>query len=73
MGVRIEPCGTPQESLAGKDEKLPNLTEKLIFVKYDLNQLRTVLWMPTKYSSQDKKLFYDQLYQTLRLLLTELR
>ncbi len=47
MGARIEPCSTPQESLAGNEEKLPNLTEKLIFVKYDLNKLRTVPWMPT--------------------------
>ncbi len=57
MGARIEPCGTQQESLAGNEEKLPNLTEKLLFVKYDLNQLRTVPWMPTKYSSRDKSVF----------------
>ncbi len=37
MGARIEPCGTPQESLAGNEEKLPNLTEKLLFVKYDMS------------------------------------
>ncbi len=55
MGARIEPWGTPQESLAGNEEKLPNLTEKLLFAKYDLNQLRTVPWMPTKYSSRDKR------------------
>ncbi len=41
MGARIEPCGTRQESLAGNEEKLPNLTEKLLFVRYDLNQLKT--------------------------------
>ncbi len=28
MGARIEPWGTPQESSAGIEEKLPNLTEK---------------------------------------------
>ncbi len=54
MDAKIEPCGTPQEGLAGNEEKLPNLTDTLIFVKYDLNQLRTVPWMPTKYSSRGK-------------------
>ncbi len=39
----------------GNEEKFPNLTEKVLFVKYDLNQLRTVPWMPTKYSSRDKR------------------
>ncbi len=39
MGARIEPWGTPQESSAGIEEKLPNLTEKLLLAKYDLNQL----------------------------------
>ncbi len=38
MGTRIEPCGTPQDSLAGNKDKLPNLTEKLLLVKYDLNK-----------------------------------
>ncbi len=54
MGARIEPWGTPQEILAGNDEELPNLTEKLLVVQYDLNQLRTVPSMLTKYSSRDK-------------------
>ncbi len=59
MGTRIEPCSTPQDSLAGNKDKLPNLTEKLIFVKYDLNQIRTVPWMPTKCSSRDKIILWS--------------
>ncbi len=57
MGARIEPCSTLQESLAGNEEKLPNLTEKLLFVKYE--QLRTVPWMPTKCSSRDKRVLWS--------------
>jgi len=45
MGARIDPCGTPQESWAGKEEKLPSLTEKLL--------LDTIYSKPTKNSSLD--------------------
>jgi len=33
MGARIDLCGTPQESWAGEEEKLPSLTEKVLFVR----------------------------------------
>jgi len=66
MGARIDPCATPQESWADEDEKLPSLTEKLVFVRYDLNQLRTVAH---KIFYSVKKEFYDQLYQMPRLSL----
>lgn len=33
MGPRIEPCGTPQERLAGGGGKLPMLIEKLLFLR----------------------------------------
>ncbi len=71
MGARIEPWGTPQESLAGNEEKWPNMIEKLLFVKYDLYQLRQFPGCPQNILVEIKG-FYDQLYQKPRLSLTEL-
>lgn len=36
-GPRMEPCGTPQESEAHDEKASAAITEKLLFVTYDLN------------------------------------
>lgn len=42
----MDPWGTPQLRGAEEDENLPKLTEKLVFVKYDLIYLEESPWMP---------------------------
>ena len=33
MGPRMEPCGTPQQRLAGEEKELPMFVEKLLSLR----------------------------------------
>ncbi len=35
MGPRIEPFGTPLDWLAGEEEKMSQLTENVLFLRYE--------------------------------------
>ena len=47
-GPRTEPWGTPQEEVYKDEKVLLHLTRKERDDKYDLNQLRTELWIPNQ-------------------------
>ena len=47
-GPRTEPCGTSQEDVYQEDRSVSHLTRKQRDDRYDLNPLRTELWIPNQ-------------------------
>ena len=59
IGARIEPCGTPQEMLAGEEKQCPMLTEKVLFERYDLNQARAESVIPALCWSRSRRMLWS--------------
>lgn len=55
-GAKMEPWGTPQVRGATNETEPPMTTEKVLFVRKDLNQIRALPWMPTYCSRRDSKI-----------------
>ena len=49
-GPRIDPCGTPSDTLAGWENALPRLTKNVLFMRSDRNQFIECLEKPIAYN-----------------------
>ena len=49
-GSKMDPCGTPEVRGAEDEERSSIMTEKLLFIKYDLNHCSPAPCRPTRWT-----------------------